>query len=1065
MEKKFTNFQELTNDLCYLFRFKHIALFLSLLLCFNVAELRAQQSSTSISGVIIDEDGLPLAGVSVLIKGSTKGVVTDVDGEYLLNAAKGDIIEFSSLGYEPIERVVGNRTTIDITLVEEVGVLESIVVVGYGQQKRETVIGSVSDVSGKQIMEAGVPNLSLAIQDALPGVVVTVSSGIPGADDGSLSVRGGSTPLILVDGVEVSDGFSQIDPSEVASISVLKDASATAVYGVKGADGVVLITTKRGSVGPAQFSVSASMTLKEAIRQEENVSALQLLEMQAIAAKNGGDWDLIKSKTLSDIYSDPNRDEELYPYFDWEDFLMNDFATEKNVRVNVTGGTEKVKYFASMSYTNQGDIFNTTAGTDYDPSWHFDKVNFRSNLDFQITPTTKLSTDISGRMEILNQPKYPTLYIDSYTWKTLDVASPFTLPYYSTDFIEAHPDDIYPWDGDIRVYEGAYLGMQMNPWRILNYYGYEQDRNDVLDYTLTLEQDLSFITKGLSGAIRYNRSTTSQYTDSEYTTSYSYFYDVDTETWSMASGSIDTSSSPYLPSGGESWQYYTDYTYYEGKLMYANTFADKHTVNAIGVFNRSIKTENITDFPYYREDWVARVTYDYMSKYMFEANGSYNGSERYAPGMRFGFFPSAAIGWNIAKENFVKDNASWIDSFKVRYSIGKTGTDGGSSRFMYLSGYQEYSTNYVPGNGYYGFGDPTTLSSTRYGEATAANPDATWETALTKNIGIDAAFFKNTLTLTVDLYNEYRTGIMQSVTLPTYYNAGVGTVYTVGSPSINIGETKKHGFEVDLQYRKQFGEVFFTVGGNIQAVEDRYTVHGSDLPYSPDYQKYVGQPTTATYSTWTVTDHYLNDIDELANQVSVSSVQSAITAGSYCFVDFDGDGVITSSDRVVSGSTQPDYTYGMNVGLAYKGWDLRLRFYGKEGNYHIATACYIYPYFEGEAMDVNTSHLDSWSPTNTDATYPSYYYGSDGTHSYTNATSALYTDCSYFRLQSAALSYNVSSDWLKRNLSISQMTLRLTGTNLFTITDVLYGDPEGGNGLTYNYPLTRRYIFGVDINF
>jgi len=1042
---------------------------LFILLCIVGLSVTSWAQTITVSGVVSDETGAPMPGATVVEAGTTNGVVTDFDGNYYLKVVGNGTLVFTYIGYTTQSINVKSRTKIDVKMAPDSKEISDVVVIGYGTQKRESLIGSVSDVSGQALRKSGLSNISHMIQDQLPGVYTEIRSGQPGADDAKITVRGISTfgdnsPLILIDGVVAAGGFSQVDPGEISSISVLKDASSTAIYGVKGANGVILITTRRGAKGSPRVTVGAELTAKTMFDRPDQLGSYDVLMLGQEANKNAGTFNGLRGQGYINGFLDSSRDQILYPDIDWYDELVRNVGWENQTRFNVTGGTDFVRYFAQISTSHQGDIIKDI-GSDgyYDPQFSYDKINFRTNLDFSLSKTTTLQTDISGRTELKKTPNTevdPTEF--SNVFKFIDQATPYLFPvFYPADFLQRYPDPYDPTAGLRFSSAGAEQPYLANPYNYLYQSGMRKYRTDVLDFQVGLQQDLDFITKGLKAFARVNYSTMFSYGKTEAKDLDRWLYDVERDLWKIEVNSGQNYNSKPLDfhsSGGEGYKNNNRNLYYEFKLAYNRSFG-LHNVDFTGVFSRREESKNVGVFPYYHEDWVSRLVYDYDGKYMVEASAGYNGSEKFAPGKRFGFFPAAAVGWNIAREEFIKDNVKWLNKLKVRYSIGKTGSEAGE-RFMYEGGWIASDLRL----GYNRFGYPAAGEVARYAETKIPNPNATWETAYKQNLGLDVELFKKELSFGVDIYKEKREGIFIRVPVGSFYHPGFGENLSdyggkVGLPVVNLGETKNQGVEVVTKYSHTTARgITYTIGGNINFADNRI-VYKADRPFAPDYQKQAGKP--IQYNLGYKTNGYVNSFEEAINAVSKVG---GTNPGDYYYADFNGNGSIETDDRIPMKTSQPQIIYGFHLGAHYKDFDLTVRFFGKDGQYYPTSK--LYPNFEEYLLEAKTVHLDRWSPENTDAQFPAF--ANSGTRFYRNASDANIIDASYLKLQSVTLGYTLKSAYLKNLLRIQTIQLNLSGQNLASWSKVPYGDPEAANGVGSgygNYPLVSRYILGVNVNF
>ncbi|GAA3614939.1 TonB-dependent receptor [Flavivirga amylovorans] len=1029
-----------------------------------------------VSGKIIDEAGLPLVGTTIITANTgngIKGAVADFDGYYTITVdTKGKLI-FSYIGYITQEIDVNGRTEINVSLLPDTESLDEVVVVGYNKIKKANVVGSVASVKGEAIRETGLTNVSQAIQDRLPGVYTEIPSGQPGVDDANITIRGVSSysdveganaPLILIDGVEATGGFSQIDPSEIAQISVLKDAASAAVYGVRGANGVIIITTRRGRIGKPRISTGFNITAKTISDVPQKLGSYETLMLGQEAIKNDGAYSSLRPQRFIDNFLDPNRDQIKYPDIDWYDALIRDIGWEYNARVNVSGGTKFVKYFSSISFIHLGDILKTEDFNGYyDPEFNYDKVNFRTNLDFDLSKSTKLAINISGRSDLVKTPD-TNLASDDFAniFRFINIATPYLFPlYYPKDFVEANPDPNSPYPSDRRLADASAENPFMaNPYSTLNYSGMRKTRTDVVDFQVGLTQNLDAITKGLSVSTRFNYSTTYKYRKEERYRPHLWFYDALAEEWRPQSGqNYNTLNPDFRSTGGEDFRSIARNTYYEFKINYDRKFGE-HNVAALGVFNRYEYERSIAGIPDKGEEWAGLLNYDYKEKYLLSLTAGYNGTAKFARGKSFGFFPGFSLGWDLAKEKIIKDNLPWLDVFKARFSYGETGTTKGINvdDFLYLSGWNQTSINF----GYNRFGLPIRNEVERWAEVKLGNPNATWNTVIKRNLGFDAQLFKRELSLGLDFYNEYRSGILIKLPVISLYHPSIGNRPDgkVEVPSLNLGETKNHGIEISANYQHVTPSGLQYSFGGFATIPDSRIVIAEDRALTPDYRRQQGKP--IGWLAGLYSNGYINNFEEAINSPQFGSVRQP---GRYSYADFNGDGIIDrNNDNVaIEGTSQPLITYAFNAGIKYKGFDFSVRFFGKDGVSYLSNN--IFPTFNGSLLEAKTIHLDRWSPENQNAAFPAFGHVSSN-QDYATPSNKRVVDGSYLKLQNVRLAYNLQSEFLKKAFKITKMNFNLTGQNLYTWSNVPFGEPEGGNGSSQGqYPIVKRFVFGVNIDF
>jgi len=903
-------------------RFPHfttilITLFLML---FSVAVMAQNKI---VKGTVLGTDNTSLPGVSIVVKGTLLGTVTNVDGEFSLSIpSDAKTLVFSFVGMKPKEVEIGNQTSLNVTLEEETVGLDEVVVVGYGTQKKESVVGAITQIDNQALMRSGNSNVTSAIAGKLSGVLTIQQSGEPGNNDSEIIIRGlsswnGSQPLVLVDGVERD--FSDLDPNEINTLSVLKDASATAVFGAKGANGVIIVTTKRGAIGKPQLDVSASYGMQVATRIPDHIDSYTTLNMLNVARMNGQQFtDLIPDWQLEEYRNPSTRLNALqYPNVNWFDELTKPFAPTVNANFNVSGGTDFVKYFCSLGYFNEGSFFEGAQNGYYDLNYTYNRFNYRANVDFSLTKTTVLSFNMGGETGIKNQP-------GSSPWRNMYSTSPARFPAYFPEWVlEEVPDLDYPDASGKRLAEafGEYTG---NPYTSLNSSNFNEYTSSKLYTDVFINQKLDFITEGLSFKGKASLSTyyrnRSLYADYDWPQYKLYYENIGTDEnpWVRGGAGNEVYEPPVLDVnvGGMEGDYYRD-LYYEFSLSYAKTFGN-HGVSGLALLNREQKNKG-TDFAYYNEAVVGRATYDYSHKYLVEVNIGYTGSERFAPGNRFGFFPSGAIGWVLSEEKFFQNTLPWINKMKIRYSDGMVGSDYARSRWLYISDYFKDDRG-------------------RIHEDLGANPVAQWEEARKRDIGLELGIFKNQLNINVDLFDEYREKMLLT---PRSVTMLVGNSFK----ELNLGEVKKHGIELEIGWNKQMNNNFTYFLKAIAGYNENRVVFKDDPPFAPEHTKLAGKPLTEMLSpefgleglelsgVELTGSGYFTSVDDIHSNASPIPVEK-LSVGDYKFLDYYVDGKISSLDKYpIKGLTYPPFTGSFSAGFTYKNFDFNILFQGNLGKY------------------------------------------------------------------------------------------------------------------------------------
>lgn len=1023
-----------------------------------VTEPQGSPQGITITGTVTDENGETLPGVSVMIKGTKTGVVTDLDGNYrIVVPDRRTILQYSFIGSETQEILVGDNTRINVRMGNSAEELEEVVVVGYGTQKKETLVGAVSQIGEQDFEKSGITNVTNAIAGKLSGVLTMQQTGEPGKDDAEIIIRGlsswnGSSPLALVDGVERE--FNTLDPNEIESFSVLKDASATAVFGARGADGVIIVTTKRGRESKPKFSSSASFGLERASRMPDFIDSYTTMSMLNVARMNELQFTQLIPQSVLDEYKNPSTPLNAlrYPNVNWFEMLTKKFAPMFNASVNVSGGTKAVKYFASLAYTGQGSLFRGIKDGAVDSRFTNDRFNYRTNLDFTLSKSTTLSFNLGGEVGIKNQPTIGNI------WWSLYGTSPARFPAYFPEWLlEEYPDPDYPDATGVRYAEaiGEYMD---NPYTVFNQRAFNRYLETKLFTDLILKQKLDFLLKGLYVQAKASLSTYYQNLSLTSATSNnypSYQFDFDKalkgeNPWFRTGQSDATYTLPPLAIsiGGLQGGFYSD-LYYEFSANYQNHFGN-HNVSALALVNFQTKNSG-TEFPYYNHGLVGRITYDYKHKYLAEFNVGYTGSERFAPTKRFGFFPSGAIGWVLSEEEFFKQAFPWFSKFKIRYSDGLVGSDKASSRWLYISDYYKDSRGYIR-------------------EDMAANLNAQWEEARKQDLGLDMGFFKNRLHLGVDLFKEYRTKMLLT---PQSTPMLIGIKYK----DLNLGELKKHGLEVELEYKDVIGKDFHYHVKGLFGFNENRIIFKDDPPYAPEYQKVEGKPLGAQNSGVQLTGSgyftSVNDAHILPSPIALTG----LSIGDYSFLDYNADGVVSNLDAYpIAGSLYPPYVFSFSAGFEYKNFDFNFIFQGNAGKYVTYNQNYEAEFTKGN-FEVHASQLDYWTPTNPDANHSTLHFPGTGyirqlawlpaveaTGYSTFIEGRFWRKADYLKLKEVYLGYTASPEWAKP-IGISSIIIYLTGNNLLTFTNLIEGDPERKDFSKGFYPQLMTVKLGAKVSF
>lgn len=1028
--------------------------YLFLLMLFSCLTVLAQNGIT-VRGTVFDSNGETVIGASVVLKGNNSiGTISDIDGNFVLTVPnENSTLIVSFVGMKSQEVKATSKGMIKVTLEDDSQQLEEVVVVGFGQQKKASVVGAIAQTNAKALERTGgVSSLGQALTGNLPGVVTMTTTGQPGDEDPKITIRGvtswnSSDPLVLVDGVERP--MNSVDINSVASISVLKDASATAVFGVRGANGVILITTKRGKEGKAVININASTTLKTYSKIPDMMDAYDALSLrnqviESELAYHPDSWSYYLTQDRLNKYRYPANlaEAERYPNIDWADYLLKNVATSYNANIDISGGTKFVKYFASVDYTHEGDIYKKVANTKgYDPGFGYDRINVRSNLDFNLTKTTKFHVNLSGSHAVkkATQGQYENLVWSAF----YGIAPDSFMPVYS--------------DGTFGYYQPNPTQAATNSYENLSVNGIGYTTDDRLNTDFTLEQDLGFLLKGLNiqaklafdNAFRetgrgvddttdweseahkwIDPETGQEYTDITPDALYKFDFH-NNNVWKTGAGSVQNNA-----------------TYrrlnYSAQLNYSNKFG-QHTVGAMGNFSREQYATG-SEQPHYRENWVFRVTYDFANRYMFEYNGAYNGSEIFAKENRFAFFNSGAIGWMVSEEPLVKKlNLKWLDMLKLRASYGEIGDDNINGRWLYMDtwanggAYRQSLTGVDPAKSPYSWWQQTQLG----------NKNLQWEVATKLDIAADFAILGGLISGSFDYFKEKRSNI-----LITGGNRAVPGYFGASAPVANLGKVDSEGFELDLRWNKQLNRDW-RLWGNTSLTHAVSKVKEADDPQlKPEYQKKANKAIDQTY---TYLDHgYYNSWDELYGSTAHDEYDDGRKPGNYIILDYDADGIISVNDNIPYGYTGiPQNTMNLQVGCDYKGWSFFVQFYGVNNvNRSVGLTSL------GGTRNTAFYEGTYWSPDNQNADVPLPRWLNQ-TSKYTDGTRFMF-DGSYVRLKYAELSYTFSKEkWLKAS-GLSSLKLFVNGNNLFLWTD-MPDDRESNTGGWSAYPTQRRFNLGFKI--
>jgi TonB-linked SusC/RagA family outer membrane protein len=1022
------------------------------LIIFFMSAMSVMGQEIIIRGNIIDSNGEPLIGATVTMKGDSKVLtVSDFDGNFVLHVPRKNVVlVISYVGMLTREVTVSGTAPVKIMMKDNAHTLNETVVVGYGHQKKISVVGAITQTTGKVLERAGgVTSLGEALTGNLPGVITYNSTGVPGGEDPKIVIRtqsswNNSDPLVLVDGIERP--MNTVDISSVESISVLKDASATAVYGVRGANGVILITTKRGKEGKALVQVKANWTVKTVSKLPQKYDAYDtfLLRNTTIERElpiSSSGWSDYKPMAIINKYRYPANSQEWdrYPNVNWEKYLFRNAAFSYNSSVNVSGGSALVRYFTAIDFVHEGDMlkhFSNDRG--YQSGYSYNRINVRSNLDFNLTKTTVFSLNLFGSNGQRTLPWGADDSGDNGSWVSAYKTAPDAMrPVYS--------NGIWGW------YAPRNADVPNSAYNLATS-GLEKRTDNQITTDFILNQNLNMITKGLSfkGDISMDyrfRETQRGINDQYNSTSQRMWVDPDTgeikyETQMNSGTQLDPSNSSGWSSEAGSVNMGSTYRkmYYSLQLNYDRTFG-KHSITGLGLFSRENYATG-SEFRHYREDWVFRVTYNYALRYFAEINGAYNGSEKFGPDYRFAFFPSLSGGWLLSEEPFMK-KIKFLDMLKFRASWGKIGDDNVGGRWLYEDQWS-YGGNTELGE------IPSNTPYTYYTLSSLGNSSVHWETVEKRDFGIDYSFLSGAIQGSVDIYNDNRSNILisgGSRSIPSYFG--------MNPPMANLGKVSSHGYELELKLNHQFINGI-RLWSNLNMTHGVNKVKFRDDPkLKPAYQKSAGHAIGQTMSY--INNGYLASWDDLAGSTAWETNNSAKLPGDYSIVDFNGDGVINSDDRApYQYSSIPQNTYNASLGIEWKGFSCFVQFYGVNN----VTREVTFPTFQNSS-DVAYIEGSYWTKDgNGDLPYPRW---TTNTNDAASGTRYLY-DGSYIRLKNAEIAYTFTGRWIEK-IGMRSCRVYLNGDNLWLWTK-MPDDRESnfsGGSSSGAYPTSRRFNLGFDI--
>lgn len=1039
--------------------FKKIAMTLALVL----STVAAVAQTKTVKGVIYEEEtGEPMPGATVSVEGSTRGVMTDLDGSFELTGVKPtDKLKFECLGKETQIMDVGTMTNFVVKLKNAANELDEVTVVAFGKQRKESVIGSISTVDVKTLKVPS-SNLTTALAGNVAGVIAYQRTGEPGQDNADFFVRGITTfgantsPLILIDNIELtSTDLARLQPDDIESFSIMKDATATALYGARGANGVIFVTTKRGQEGPAKIFARVETSISAPTDVVELADPVTYMKSynEAISTRDPL-GELMYTYDKIEQTGKPDANRLIYPANDWYDMLFKDFATSYRANVSARGGGKVATYYVSGAYTEDTGVLKVDKRNSFNNNIDDKNYTLRSNVDINVTPTTKLAVRLTGNFRDYQGP----LNGGSDVYRQVMHSDPVLFPaYYPVD--DEHVGIQHIMFGNYE--DGSYI----NPYANL-VKGYKNYQRSQMIAAVQLEQDLKFITKGLSFMTLFNLTRLSEFTVNRQFNPYWYRLDrYDSYTGEYHVNRINENGTDYL-TYSESGKTVKNTMYSETRLNYNRSFG-KHDVTGLLVLTAS---ESLTanagslqlSLPSRNAGLSGRFTYGFDKRYFVEYNFGYNGSERFHKSHRWGFFPSAGLAWMMSNEKWFKPLTKVVSNLKLRYSYGLVGNDNigsSSNRFYYLS---EMSMN----NSGLGasFGETRNVSYNGIGVVRYANEAITWEKSYKSNYALELGLFKK-LDIIAEYFTEHRTDIfMQRADIPN-------TMGLQASVYGNIGQARSKGIDIQADYKQAWASgLWASARANFTYSTGKYDVY-EEPTYPESYRQHAGRSIRQTWGY--IAERLFIDDEDAANSPSQAAFGSQYGGGDIKYTDVNGDGVITNADMVPIGyPTSPEIIYGFGVSIGHKGFDVSVFFQGlgRESFWIDATSAYSTKYNKyGTAPFVNNGQLlkaysDShWSEDNRDiyALYPRY--SAYENHNNTQVSTWWMRDGSFVRLKQMEFGYTLPQK-LTNKIHIDNLRVYFQGNNLLCWSKFKLWDPElAGEG--FNYPIQRTFNIGVNVTF
>lgn len=1008
------------------------------------SEKTQDSKSIRINGTVLDQQGSPLPGVNVVVKGLQQGTTTDADGNYFLDVpSRSSILVFSYIGFESQEVRVGNMININVNLAEISTGLNEVVVVGYGSQKRASIVGSITTIEPSVLKQGTTRAISNNLAGQVAGILAVQRSGEPGADGSNFWIRGissftgaGTSPLVLVDGIERT--LDDLNPAEIESFSVLKDASASAVYGVRGANGVILIKTKRGQLGKPSVNVHYEQSFTQPTKLPEYIGSGEYLTLLNELSDNSP----YSQETIDNYIK--GTDPDLYPNIDWMDLITKDYSTNQRADITINGGSNILRYALVGSYYGERGIFERDKSNSWDSSTKLNKFNLRSNVDINITPTTVATVSIGG-------------YLQETNGMTVSSDDAFSAAFETPPFV--HPA-VYS-TGEYPV-----VRQRVNPWVQVAEKGYSTYSSSKIESMFALEQDLKFLTPGLKvkGIFSFDRYSRSGIVRSRTPTLYNPATARDDDGNLILTVAND--GQDFLDTSSKT-EWGNKATYLEGNISYDRTFG-KHHVEGLFLYNqRDYQDGSIV--PFRRMGIAGRASYTFDGRYIGEFNFGYNGSENFAKGYRFGFFPSIAVGYLLSEEKFMEPYKKTFSKIKIRGSFGLVGNDQLNGRRF------AYQTTINSGDGYCWGADGNNYGRAGRWEGDFGIPNLTWETVSKTNVGFELGLW-NALDFQIDYFFEHRYDIfMQRNTIPS--SAGFRS-----TPWANFGKVDNQGIDLSLVYNKQINKDWyagfrgtFTYAVNKIIEQDEAPgVMGTNRQRTGHSVSQLfglvdeGLFTEADFKKDANGEILVEDGRMVLNDDIPAHAFGPVRPGDIRYKDVNGDGVVNTMDEAAIGGTyDPQIVYGFGGNLRYKNVDFNVFFQGNGRTFRFVGGCYN-NFTPGETMgamgNILTNYNDRWTPENPsqDVFYPRLTYGKSE-NNVRNSTWWL-RNMSMVRMKDVEVGYSFPKEWVQR-IGLSNFRLYAKGSNLLTFSGWKLWDPEIDTGTGTKYPIMKSFSVGLDINF